>query len=239
MKQSIPSQWILLKCTQSTIKPLRWLSDECPPFSPTIAYTCCVSLIYSCDSLLSVTYNQEEKLGMYKKLLIVTLLFVTSGSATRRLFAQTNSGAQSSSGGAQDKPKISDQDIELLRQDLRSQKKQIVAANLKLTDEQSTRFWPMYDQYIGEQTKIHDQKYAVIKEFATSWGTISDAQAEDLTKRALAVDDQVAQLRIKYMPNFLKVLPGRQVATFYQIDRRLQMMVDLQLMSQLPLVQSQ
>jgi hypothetical protein len=60
-----------------------------------------------------------------------------------------------------------------------------------------------------------------------------------LTKRALAVDDQVAQLRIKYMPNFLKVLPGKQVATFFQIDRRLQMMVDLQLMSQLPLVQSQ
>jgi Spy/CpxP family protein refolding chaperone len=238
-KPSIPSQWILLKCTQSTIKPLRWLGDERLPSSPTIAYTCCVTLIYSCDSLLSVTYNQEEKLGMYKKLLIVTLLFVTSGGATRRLFAQTNSGAQSSSGGAQDKPKITDQDIELLRQDLRSQKKQIVATNLKLTDEQSTRFWPVYDQYIGEQTKIHDQKYAVIKEFATSWGTISDAQAEDLTKRALAVDDQVAQLRIKYMPNFLKVLPGKQVATFYQIDRRLQMMVDLQLMSQLPLLQSQ
>jgi hypothetical protein len=53
------------------------------------------------------------------------------------------------------------------------------------------------------------------------------------------VDDQVAQLRIKFMPNFLKVLPGKQVATFFQIDRRLQMMVDLQLMSQLPLVQSQ
>jgi len=176
---------------------------------------------------------------MYKKLLIVMLLFVTSGSATRRLVAQTNSGAQASSAGAQDKPKITDQDIELLRQDLRSQKKQIVAANLKLSDDQATRFWPVYDQYIAEQTKIHDQKYAVIKEFATSWGTISDAQAEDLTKRALAVDNQVAQLRIKYMPNFLNVLPGRQVATFYQIDRRLQMMVDLQLMSQLPLVQSQ
>ena len=176
---------------------------------------------------------------MYKKLLIVMLLFVTSGSATRRLVAQTNSRAQSSSVGAQEKPKITDQDIQLLRQDLRSQKKQIVAANLNLTEDQSTKFWPVYDQYIAEQIKIHDQKYAVIKEFATSWGTISDVQAEDLTKRALAVDDQVAQLRIKYMPNFLKVLPGKQVATFFQIDRRLQMMVDLQLMSQLPLVQSQ
>ena len=176
---------------------------------------------------------------MYKNLLIVALLFVMSVGATRSLLAQTNSGTQSSSAGAQDKPKITDQDIELLRRDLRAQKKQIVAANLSLTTEQATKFWPVYDQYIAEQTKIHDQKYAVIKEFATSWGTISDAQAEDLTNRALAVDAQVTQLRIKYMPSFLKVLPGKQGATFFQIDRRLQMMVDLQLMSELPLVQSQ
>jgi hypothetical protein len=97
----------------------------------------------------------------------------------------------------------------------------------------------MYDQYIAEQTKIHDQKYALIKEFATSWGSISDAQALDMTKRMLSVDEQVTQLRIKFVPGFLDVLPGRLVATFFQIDRRLQMMVDLQLMSQLPLIQSQ
>ena len=176
---------------------------------------------------------------MYKNLLIAAWLFVISGGATRSLMAQTSSGTQSPSASAQEKPKITDQDIELLRRDLRAQKKQLVAANLSLTSEQSTKFWPVYDQYIAEQTKIHDQKYAVIKEFATSWGTITDAQAEDLTQRALAVDAQVTQLRIKYMPNFLKVLPGKQVATFFQIDRRLQMMVDLQWMSQLPLVQSQ
>jgi len=176
---------------------------------------------------------------MYKSLLVVVLTFVISGGPAKSLLAQTNHEAQSSSAGAQDKPKITDQDIELLRKDLRAQKKAIVAANLTLTADQATKFWPVYDQYIAEQTKIHDQKYAVIKEFATSWGTISDAQGEDLTKRALAVDDQVAQLRMKYLPNFLKVLPGKQVATFYQIDRRLQMMVDLQLMSELPLVQAQ
>ena len=176
---------------------------------------------------------------MYKKLPIVALLFVMPVGGSRSLLAQTNSGTQSSSPGTQDKPKITDQDIELLRRDLRAQKKQIVAVNLNLDAEQATKFWPVYDQYIAEQTKIHDQKYAVIKEFATSWGTISDAQAVDLTTRALTVDAQVTQLRVKYMPNFLKVLPGKQVATFFQIDRRLQMMVDLQLMSELPLVQSQ
>ena len=174
-----------------------------------------------------------------RKLLVVALLVGIWGAAAGSLLAQTSAGSQSSSADAQDNVRIKDQDIELLRQDLRSRKKQIVAENLNLTADQATKFWPLYNQYIAEQVKIHDQKYAIIKELANSWGTITDTQSIDLTNRALAVDDQVAQLRIKYVPNFTKILPGKLVATFFQIDRRLQMMVDLQLMSQLPLMQGQ
>jgi hypothetical protein len=173
------------------------------------------------------------------KPLLMAFLLVGIGAMSESLLAQTNGGPQAQSASAQDNARISDQDIELLRKDLRAKKKQLVAANLNLTVDQATGFWPVYDQYIAEQTKIHDQKYAVIKEFASSWGSITDEKALDLTKRALAVDEQVTLLRTQYISNFLKVLPGKQVATFFQIDRRIQMMVDLQLMSQLPLVQSQ
>jgi len=176
---------------------------------------------------------------MNKNLLMALLLAGIWALTPASLRAQSDTGSQTQSAGAQNNTRITDQDIALLRKDLRSQKKQLVAANLKLTADQATKFWPVYDQYIAEQTKIHDQKYAVIQEFATSWGSITDEQAVDLTKKALAVDEQVTALRTKYLPNFLKVLPGKQVATFFQIDRRIQMMVDLQLMSQLPLVQSQ
>src|SRR5271168_17021 len=90
---------------------------------------------------------------------------------------------------------ISDQDIQLLRQDLRSQKKQLVAANLKLTDTEATKFWPIYDQYVAELTKVNNDKYAAVKEYANNYGTLTDAQALDLAKRLLAVDSAVAQLR--------------------------------------------
>ena len=132
-----------------------------------------------------------------------------------------------------------DRDIQMLRQDLRSKKKQTIAANLQLSDADATKFWPVYDQYTAELVKINDEKYAVFKEFANSWGNMKDDQALSLTSRALAVEEKVAQLRIKYMPIFGKVVSGSTVATFFQIERRVQSLVDLQLSAQLPLVQAQ
>ncbi len=134
---------------------------------------------------------------------------------------------------------ISDQDIQLLRQDLRSQKKQLIAANLKLTDTEATKFWPIYDQYVAELTKVNNDKYAAVKEYANNYGTLTDAQGLDLTKRLLGIDNAVAQLRMKYVPIVNGVLPGVKTATFFQIDRRLTMLIDIQLASSLPLIQNQ
>lgn len=134
---------------------------------------------------------------------------------------------------------MSDQDIQLLRQDIRSHKKQLVAANLILTTDEATKFWPVYDQYTAELAKINDAKYAALKEYAEKWGTMTNEQALALTSKSLGVDQSVTQLRLKYVPIFQKVIPGTKVATFFQIDRRLQMLIDAQLASQLPLVQDQ
>jgi Spy/CpxP family protein refolding chaperone len=148
--------------------------------------------------------------------------------------AQAASQAASS-----DSQTVSDQDIQLLRQDLRSQKKQLLAENLKLTDTEATKFWPIYDQYVAELTKVNNDKYAAIKEYANNYGTLTDAQALDLTKRLLGVDNAVAQLRMKYVPIVNGVLPGVKTATFFQIDRRLTMLIDIQLASSAPLIQDQ
>ena len=151
--------------------------------------------------------------------------------AVQGTYAQTAAG--------KDSPTVTDQDIQLLRQDIRSQKKQLVAANLTLTDTEAMKFWPVYDQYAAELTKIGDQKYALIKEYAQNFGSLTDAQATSLLDRSLASDQAIAQLRIKYVPIINKVLPGTKTATFFQIDRRLSTLIDLQVASQIPLVQEQ
>jgi hypothetical protein len=153
------------------------------------------------------------------------------------LLAVSNSQAQTATG--QDTQVVSDQDIQLLRQDLRSNKKQLIAANLKLTDTEATKFWPIYDQYAAELTKINDDKYALIKEYSNNYGSLTDPQAISLITRSLTVDKAVAELRLKYVPIINKVLPGTKTATFFQIDRRLTSLIDIQLASALPLVQDQ
>jgi hypothetical protein len=156
----------------------------------------------------------------------VTALVMLSGVAQRQSLAQAPA-AQGST----------DQDVALLRKDIQSQKKQIVAANLTLTDAEATKFWPVYDQYEADLVKINDAKYAAIKSYAESYDTLTDAKALELTKQIIGVDQSVAQLRLKYAPMFANVVSGKKTALFFQLDRRLVMLVDLQIAAAIPMVQ--
>ncbi|HKD50072.1 MAG TPA: hypothetical protein VKB90_04695 [Candidatus Acidoferrum sp.] len=102
---------------------------------------------------------------------------------------------------------ISSQDVDLLRKDLRSRKKQLIAENLKLTDAEATKFWPIYDQYTAELVKINDKKFGLIQEYADHWGTMTDEQAASYLRQWLDVDVAIMQLRQKYVPIVSQVLP--------------------------------
>lgn len=131
------------------------------------------------------------------------------------------------------------QDLGALREDLRSSRKQVVAATLKLTDAEATRFWPVYDRYAAERTRLKDDQYALVAEYANTYGKYDDKAAADFIARWLEVDVKLAQLRAKYVPMVGKVLPGVKAGSFFQIDRRLSMAIDLKIASMLPILQAQ
>src|SRR5215472_4708825 len=97
-----------------------------------------------------------------------------SGGRVARLHDGGGCSVASTSAAAADKDQhaISSQDLELMRKDIRSQKKQLAAQKLKLTDTEATKFWPIYDQYTAELVKINDKKYATIQEYADNYGTL-------------------------------------------------------------------
>ena len=171
---------------------------------------------------------------MVKKLVAMVVLGVSWMLFGVPSWAQTVMPQESSSRGSV----ISTQDVDLLRKDLRAKRKELTAANLKLTDAEGERFWPVYDQYIKELIAINDKKFALIQDYADNYRTMTNDQALLFTRQWLDVDIASTQLRQKYVPIVAKVLDGRKAATFFQLDRRIAMMIDLQVSSQMPLVDS-
>ena len=129
-----------------------------------------------------------------------------------------------------------DKEVALMRGDLRANKKKVIALNVPLTEAEATRFWPVYDEYVAEMTRHYDNFYAVIKDYANNEKTMTDGQASSLIKRWAEIQVQQAQTRQKYIPRVEKVLPGKKAALFFQIDRRLYALMDMQVTTQIPLV---
>jgi hypothetical protein len=125
--------------------------------------------------------------------------------------------------------------VDLLRKDIRSQKKQIIAENMQLSDSEAEKFWPVYDQYAADLSKIYDGKIALLKDYADNYNTMTGEQAESYIRKRAEVEQSIMQLRLKYIPAFRKVLSGRETALFYQLDWRLGLAIDMQLI-QVPLI---
>jgi hypothetical protein len=157
-------------------------------------------------------------------------------TAQQAPLASSNSQANPGTQAEQTPEQVEEANIQLMRQDIRAERKKIVAANMPLTETEATKFWPVYDRYIGETIKVNDVRYALLKEYARNHDNMTDAQANSFIKRWVALDGDNTQLRLKYVPEFEKVISQKKTAMFFQIDRRLAMMIELQLASQVPLV---
>jgi hypothetical protein len=173
-----------------------------------------------------------QKQSIKALLAIISVMFVGNvsmfGQGSQKPATQDASGAQSNN--------LSNQDIEMLRADLRAQRKQITAQNMNLSADEATKFWPIFDQYRQEAIKTNDERWAVIKDYAANYDTMTDAQAQDYMKKATAIDQQLLALRMKYVPVFEKVISPKKTALWYQIDRRIDLLINLQLSAAIPMV---
>jgi len=130
-----------------------------------------------------------------------------------------------------------DEDLKLYRKDLRSIRKQIIAANMALTDDEAQQFWPVYDRYMAELTTFYDRKYAVLQEYARNYSTMTGDQAEAYLRQRADLEDSIMALRKNYVPVFRKALSAKATTLFFQLDWRLGLIMDLQLAAQTPLVE--
>ena len=129
-----------------------------------------------------------------------------------------------------------DKVIELFRKDVRAEKADIVAKTMKLEAAQAAAFWPVYKAYEAERQAVGDQRLAVIQDLAEHFDTLNDAKAQGLLNRSFAIEEQRLAIDKKYKDEFLKVLPAKAVARFFQVEYRLDNLINLKISSEIPLV---
>jgi len=126
---------------------------------------------------------------------------------------------------------------EVLLQTLRANRKAFVAVNLQLTDEQAKAFWPLYERFHRELDAIGDRVAALVREYEQSFRDLSDEKALQLITGYLDAEAERAKLRRGYLDEFAKVLPGRTVARYFQLENKIDAVLRYDLARTIPVVE--
>jgi Spy/CpxP family protein refolding chaperone len=127
--------------------------------------------------------------------------------------------------------------MQILREKLQGDKKLVVAANMDLTEAEAKAFWPLYEAYQQELHKINDRIAMTIVDYAKEFNanTLTDAKAAQLLERSLAIDEAEIKLKRTFVPKLSKVLPGRKVARYIQIENKVRAIVKYEIAGEVPL----
>jgi hypothetical protein len=130
-----------------------------------------------------------------------------------------------------------EQYAELLMSDLKTQKVAVITEAMGLEEGQSDPFWAIYRDYDYELTAIVDQRIALIKDYASSFSSMTDDKAAELAKTSFKVESDRAKLRQKYYKKFAKEVSPLVGARWLMIERTINNLMDLQIAAEMPLIQ--
>jgi len=126
--------------------------------------------------------------------------------------------------------------IQMLRAEVGQDRREVVKHAMLLTESESKIFWPLYDEYRAEMTKLGDRRVRLITDFAANRNSMSEDEASRLTKESLDIDKERIAVKEDYVKKMSKVLSARTVARFFQIDSKLDAIVNAQLAANIPLI---
>ena len=167
-------------------------------------------------------------------LLILPMLAVSPCWAQSK---QTAKGKAEASTGEDAQKKNLQVYIDLLRKDVRQQKAEIMGAVMVLSADDAAKFWPIYSEYDVELTKLNDQRVENIKEYARTYNAMTDEKADELIQRSLAFQKQRAELLAKTYESVKQAVGAITAARFAQVEHQLLLIIDLQIVSSLPVVE--
>lgn len=130
-------------------------------------------------------------------------------------------------------------DIQGIRTDIREVSKEIVAQNMELTPEEAKIFWPLYDEYMAEVKLLGDQEVKLTEQYMLNFYLMEEKTASDLLEDVLNLERDKQSLKSEYIRKMKKVLPAKVVGKFYQIDKRINLLIDAEKVSRVPLLKKE
>jgi len=127
--------------------------------------------------------------------------------------------------------------LELVRTDIKAERKVILAENMELTDEQSEVFWKIFRDYEYDMSKIGDKVVANITEYADNYENLTDEKADEILKNSFNNQEEEFATLKKYTKKIAKELGGKVAARFYQLETMLGLVIDIQVMGAIPLAE--
>jgi Spy/CpxP family protein refolding chaperone len=135
---------------------------------------------------------------------------------------------------AQDKPA---DNMQIVREKVKADKRLFVAQAMGLTESEAKAFWPVYDNYQKKLTRLNDRAYRMIQDYAKNYRSMTNAPARKLTDEFIAIKAEQQKLMVSYLPQFRKVLPEIKVARYYQVENKVSAVVNYELAMNITLVE--
>jgi len=126
-------------------------------------------------------------------------------------------------------------DEQILLKQVMTDRKSVYANNLKLTEAESAKFWPIYDEYEAKMKKVNDRFLAMLNRFVEQYDTLSEKDATELLTERMAIEKERAMLKQEYTRKVAKVLPPTKALRYAQIESRLDNMIWRDVYSLIPL----
>ena len=131
---------------------------------------------------------------------------------------------------------VPDAAIDQLRKDARAEKRDVINGTMQFTSDEAAKFWPLYKSYEIKRKAIGDEQLALVKDYADHYNGLTDPKAADMLAKLISVEDKSLAAKRAFIHDLQKVLSPRTVARYYQVENRLDLLVGLELASQLPVI---
>lgn len=165
----------------------------------------------------------------------LTVLVAPSGRAQTKTEGTENKAVASPEADAQ--KKNIDAYIALMRRDVRQEKAEIMGAVMVLSAADAAKFWPIYSGYDAELTRLNDQRVENIKQYARNYNQMTDDEADKLIQKSIAYRKQRAELFANTYEKVKQALGATTAARFAQVEDQLLLLIDLEIVSSLPVVE--